>query len=221
MPEEIDIPYQLVCEGKADEVFFRRLLADMGKVVHVQCPKLETDGAMGKEAIRRRLEALQTKFGFITRVVIAVDSDDDPATAFTAAQREIEQANLANPHKRYPSPATSNTIATLAGSPDTAIVLVPDDAARGCLDTILLPSFETMYAGDTLRCVDEFCRCTTNPVRGHTKDSKLRLRALIAATQARNPGVSLSFLLEEKNCPIPITDASFSSLRTRLATLFP
>jgi len=219
MPEQIDTPYQLVCEGKADEVFFRRLLLASGKVVNVSCPKPEPDGASGREAIRRRLVAFQSKFDTITRVVVVIDSDDDPAGALGLGQEEFRQANLANPAKQYPIPQAANVIAD--GNPQTAIVQVPNEVQRGCLDTLLLPSFEERYAGATLGCVHEFCQCVGDPARSYTFDSKLRLRSLISATVFRNPGISLSFLLEERNCPIAISHASFDPIRATLIGLFP
>lgn len=211
------LPYQLVCEGKADEVFFARLL----KNVDVGCPKKEDpNGGLGKTAIHKRLIALQTKFGTITRVVVAVDSDDNPAQAFTDAADQFNKANTANPAKPYPVPVTANTIATLVGSPDTAVVLVPGVGLRGCLDSLLLPSFEQKYPGKPLNCTDSFCTCLQDPQRGYTKDARLRLRALIAATQ-KNPGASLANLLEEGHCPIDLGHASFNAIRAVLVALFP
>src|ERR1700733_8099961 len=170
MPEAIS-PHQIICEGKADEVFFRRLLQASGKAVHVACPKPDVDGASGKSAIRRRLIGLQAQFDTLTRVVLLVDSDDDPAQALTDAKEELNQANLANPAKQYPVPTTVNLLAG-TGALQTAIVLVPTSATKGCLDTLLLPSFEQRYTGVPLACVNDFCRCVRDPHRGETKDSK-------------------------------------------------
>jgi hypothetical protein len=216
----IESRYQLICEGKADEVFFARLLRRIGKNVQVSCPRKEIEG-LGKAAIRHRLVGLQSEFDNIDRLVLAVDSDDDPTQAFADGCTEFAQANAANPAKQYPIPPAANTIAALAGSPATAIVLVPAVGTRGCLDTLLLPSFEQQYAGVSVNCVDDFCTCIRDARRGETRDSKVRLRALIAASQARNPGISLSLLLEEKNCPVDLGHASFDPIRGVLTNLFP
>jgi hypothetical protein len=213
-------PYQLICEGKADEVFFSRLLKTGGKSVDVACPKKDDpNGGMGNKAIHKRLIGLQAQFDKISRVVVLVDSDDDPAQALTDAQEEFNKANTANPAKPYPVPVSANTVANLAGSPETAITLVPV-GAMGCLDTLILPSFEQQYS-DKLPCVNEFCTCMRDPNRGVTKDSTLRLRILIATVFPRKPGTSIANLLEEGHCPIDLAHNSFDAIRNVLNGLFP
>jgi hypothetical protein len=212
-------PYQLVCEGKADQVFFSRMLQASGKEVDVICPHRD-DGGMGKTGIRKVLIGLQAQFDKITRVVVLFDCDDDPDTAVVDAGTEFQRANEKNPAKPYPVPVTANTVATLVGSPDTAIVLVPATGVRGCLDTLLLPSFEQKFAAN-LGCVDDFCTCMADPARGLTKDTTLRLRTIIAAAYPKKPGASLANLLEEKHCPIELTHNSFDAIRAALAGLFP
>jgi len=214
-------PYQLVCEGKADEVFFSRLLKASGKNVDVACPKKDDpNGGLGKTAIHKRLIGLQAQFDKMTRVIVLVDSDDDPAQAFTEAVDQFNRANTANPAKPYPVPATVNTIATLAGSPDTAIALVPAVGVKGSLDALLLQSFEQKFP-TKIKCVDDFCGCMKDANRGITKDAILRLRALIATAYHKKPGISLANLLEEGHCPIDLAHASFNTIRAALVALFP
>src|SRR6266851_4081805 len=111
-------PYQLVCEGKADEVFFSRLLKASGKDVDVRCPKKDDpNGGLGKDAIHKSLNGLKAQFDKISRVVVLVDSDDDPAQALTDAREEFNKANTKNPAKLYPVPVAANTVTSLAGSP--------------------------------------------------------------------------------------------------------
>ena len=187
----------------------------------IGCPKKEDpNGGLGKTAIHKRLIALQTKFGTITRVVVVVDSDDDPAQAFTDAAGQFNKANTANPAKPYPVPVAANTVATLVGSPDTAIVLVPGVGIQGCLDSLLLPSFEQRFP-DRINCVNDFCTCMNDPDRGVTKDATLRLRALIASAYPKKPGISLANLLEEGHCPVDLAHPSFNTIRANLVALFP
>ncbi|MGB6429084.1 MAG: DUF3226 domain-containing protein, partial [Candidatus Acidiferrales bacterium] len=174
----------------------------------------------GISAIYKRLVGLQAEFEKITRVVLVIDADDNPVAAFNEGCVAFARANIENPAKQYPVPTTVDLITT-TGSPATAVVLIPGSDQPGCLDTLLLPSFEERYAADSVRCVSEFCECVNGAERGETRHSKLRLRALIAASQHRNPGVSLSYLLEEKNCPVELAHASFDPLRALLNGLFP
>jgi hypothetical protein len=219
MAQLIDSPYQLICEGKADEVFFSRLLKASGRNVNVACPKKEDGGGAGKSGMFNRLIGLQAEFGRISRVVLAIDSDDDPAQALEDACGEFRKANAANAAKAYPVPTGAGVMTP--GSPTTAVVLVPGVGLKGCLDALLLPSFEQQYSGAKVDCVNAFCDCVRDPLRGVTRDSKVRLRALIAAAWPKNPGISLSFLLEEKNCPIDLAHASFNPIRNLLLGLFP
>ena len=210
-------PYQLVCEGKADQVFFSRLLKVSGKNVDVSCPTQQEDGGLGNKAIHKRLIGFQAQLDKVTTLVVAVDCDDDHAVALDEAQEEFEKANRANPHKLYPVPNQANIL--MNGQPRTAILLVPANGAQGSLDSLLLPSFEQKYAG-RLKCTHDFCTCLADPTRGFTHDARLRLRAIIASTQ-KNPGMSLANLLEEKNCPVELTHASFNAIRATLLALFP
>jgi hypothetical protein len=219
MAQLIDSPYQLICEGKADEIFFSRLLKATGKNVNVACPKKENGGGAGKSGMFNRLIGLQAEFGRISHVVLVIDSDDDPDQAFADGCEGFKKANAANPAKLYPVPIVAN--APTAGSPRTSVVLVPGVGQKGCLDSLLIPSFEQRYAGAKVDCVNDFCNCVRDPQRGETRDSKVRLRTLIAASWPKNPGISLSFLLEEKNCPIDLAHPSFDPIRNILHGLFP
>ena len=62
-----------------------------------------------------------------------------------------------------------------------------------------------------------------DPKRGITKDSTLRLRAVIATAYHKTIifGISLANLLEEKHCPINLNHSSFDAIRNVLHTLFP
>jgi hypothetical protein len=212
-------PYQLVCEGKADEVFFDRLLTAAGKQVDVSCPKRE-EGGMGITGIRKRLIGLNAQKDKISLLVVALDCDDDPAQAFNNGQTELQRANEAIGNLTYTVPVQANTLTN--GTPRTAILMVPAIGVRGCLDSLLLPSFEQAYPGRPvpLDCVDNFCTCMQNPARGYARDARLRLRALIAATQ-NNPGYSLANLLEEGHCPIDLNHVSFNPIKAALNNLFP
>lgn len=210
-------PNQIVCEGKADETFLSRLVDSAGLNANVSCPKLDPDGAQGISAIRRRLSALQSTFGSLARVIVVVDSDNDPAAAFAAAQGEFRAANEINPNKQYPIPDAVNILTN--GEPRTAIIQIPTHDIQGCLDTLLLASFEGHCGNTMCACVDAFSACLNAPSRGITNASKLRLRSLVASIVPRNPGISLSYLLEARNCPIPMNHPSFDDLIGRLRTL--
>src|SRR5580700_5136004 len=155
---EFTHPNQVICEGKADETFLSRLLDHAGIQANVSCPSRVADGAQGKSGIRRRLLAFQSNFGTLARIVVVVDSDNDPGTAFAEAQTEFREANLENPNKLYDVPVEANVLSN--GNPRTAIVQVPTHNTRGCLDTLLLPSFEDHCGAVHCQCTDAFCQCS-------------------------------------------------------------
>lgn len=211
------LPYQIVCEGKADEVFFSQLLRNSGKQADVRCPKPREEG-YGITAIRNVLVGMQSQFDKIERVLVVIDSDDSPQQAFQAGCTEFTRANEQNPAKPYPIPMTVNTL--MAGNPSTAIVLVPASDRQGCLDTLLLPSFRDRYPA-AIQCADAFytCLAQTN-LFSEKQQSKIILRALIAASE-NNPGASLANLLEEGHCRIAMNHASFGDIRDTLTSLLP
>jgi len=214
MAELIESHNQMICEGKADQVFFSRLLESMGKNVQVACPEKARDGAQGLSAMHRRLQALQAYFDKIERVVLAVDCDDDPTKRFSDGCNQFAKAG------KYPIPSRPYVFAEQVNAPKTAIIMVPSDGQKGSLDSLLLKSFEDKYRKKILPCVRRFYVCIGASKRGKSRAAKLKLRALIAASQKKNPGISLAFLLEEKNCPISFSHPSFGAIKAELGKLF-
>jgi hypothetical protein len=218
MPHPTISAYQLACEGKADQVFYRRLLNENGKNVGVHSPERPLSG--GITDINAVLVSFQSQYEAIERIVVLVDADDNPNANFTEAQRQITIANERNPAKQFAVPDTVNTFFRLGNAPEIAIVVAPDIDSKGCLDTMLLPSFEDKFKA-SLKCVDDYCACAKDAKRGFTRDGKLRLRVLIATAMPKTPGMSLANLLEEGHCPIDIAHGSFNAIRDILVGLFP
>jgi hypothetical protein len=210
--------YQIACEGKADEVFYRRLLNEGGRTVGVHCPAKETGS--GITNIHHTLISFQAQYEAIKRIVLLVDADDNPQTNFEEAQKQIRLANERNLVKPLPVPEIANTFSEIPNAPQAAIVVAPGVNSYGCLDTLLLPSFEEVFNA-SLKCVNSYCECVKDDARGRTKDSKIRLRILIATAFPKTPGLSLANLLEESNCPIGLTHVSFNAIKNILINLFP
>jgi len=208
--EELKSPLQLVCEGAADEVFFRRLLLTRQLAgIDVSCPKGKDGRCIGKSGFKGRLDAIQGLMkGTLRGVLLVTDADTNPGVAFTDAVACLSGTG------KYPIPGSVYEIAQGAGMPSTAVAVIPAINRTGHLDSLILDCMEDMYRNTLIPCVDAFAQCANVEQWDESKRSKMRLRSLIAITYDKNPGLSLAYFLEEKNCPFDFNHRAFDSIAT-------
>src|SRR5688572_29022993 len=94
---EFTKPNLVVCEGKGDAAFFIRLLKlyEIGNF-HVGYPDDQTAQAhYGKDGFGDYLKAFGPRTGsrLVKHIVIAADSDEDPAKSFTSVCGQIVTAD--------------------------------------------------------------------------------------------------------------------------------
>ena len=118
-------PYQIICEGAADEVFIRRLLLARWGVsdIQVRCAKTKNaDGCAGTSGLTDTLLALDairtTMPGKVRGILILFDSDDDPNATFKSVIESIKRTKL-----KYPQP--SALLEIKPGDPVMAVATLP------------------------------------------------------------------------------------------------
>ena len=185
-----DIPIVLVCEGKADYCFFKKIIEERN------LQALNVVPANGFEEIERVLKGIradQARFVKTKGILIATDSRDLPTSTFARVATMVRRAGYSA------IPAAPLEIA--AGTPQMAVMLVPGPAQSGSLETLCIDALigDRTWLKD---CVDAFLGCGELEAlkRSQEKLSKARFCALVAATFEHDPSraVSLAFSANER-----------------------
>ena len=203
MPESIDRPYQIICEGKDDCAFFSRLVRNR----HLE--GFQVGGDHGKDLFHLRIAHIQNFATVPIRgYVIIADNDDDPADRFDNACKQLRKMKL-------PVPPFPYQIQTGTDGTRTAVLTIPDENVEGGLETLLISCCDglTQHAA----CIDQFCACVMTPRRKIDAD-KLRLRATIASYQLDDPSVSILFWVGEERRPFEMTHTALNRIADFLAT---
>lgn len=204
--ETIDAPYQIICEGRDDMEFYRRLVRDC-RLGHYNVGFGEgRDGRpLGKDGFKVRIDSVM-EFGPkpLQGIVIVADSDDKPIERFNDAVKHFSGFGLPQPKhplQEYPSqdPAL----------PKTAIIMIPSYGVEGGLETLALQCCDQVQGFRD--CIDTFCQCVYTPRRSLDCD-KLKLRTLIAAHNPDDPSRSLSTWFSSENRPFEMTHRALNEI---------
>jgi hypothetical protein len=184
-----DIPLVLVCEGKADDCFFRKIIDER------RLQSFNVIPANGFEGIERALKGIRADpAGFVKMrgVLIAADSRDEPNATFDKVATMVRRAGYAVPEA--PLEVTNET-------PRMAVMLIPGPTRVGSLETLCVDAIigDRAWLRD---CIDAFLGCGELDALNWTPEklSKARFCALVAATFRHDPSraTSLAFSANEK-----------------------
>jgi hypothetical protein len=190
--EEINHPYQVICEGPDDIAFFSRLLRhDRVSWFQVGCGKCNGQCA-GKDGFWRRLEAIKnTATVPVKGVVIVADCDTDPIDRFDNVCKQFRDQNFLAPKKPYQIVVDKDGL-------KTAVVMVPGEGRNGGLESLILDCCGGANHG--VPCIDDFFQCAHIP-DPYIDPDKLKLRALIATQNQKDPSLAIGYWLAEKTRP--------------------
>lgn len=214
MPEArpFEHPRLIICEGPEDVSFFHELIRQRNiqpfHIMHTGNSRHVT-GGNSKYCEKLRALRLNRSFKNIKRILIVTDSDDNSGASFAAVAAQIGGAG-------YPIPTAPWTVAN--GEPSVALITIPD-GAPGNLECYLKEAARAPNQARTA-FVDHFVEQVsvggewTGPRKG-----KLWLRAMMAASWPRDPGINLSpmFLDNAARRIVPTEDHSFNALAAYLA----
>lgn len=206
-------PLQIITEGVADQVFFEKLLASRGIAgFQARCARSNSDNrrCAGKSGFPDSLRALlainQLKPGTVKGIILAVDSDCNPAQSFEEMRGVWKACRPMHPHPEQP-------LEIMDVDPAMCILTVPWSDRTGNLDTLLYESTLQSHS-DLVVAVDRFCEATKhrNGIWSDGTKGKMRLRCVIAASHSPDPGISLSFLIQGSKCPFDFASTCFDRL---------
>ncbi len=205
-------PRVLICEGSSDQAFFRELINQRQlPSFDVFKPEDLAGAGPGKDGYRAFLEGITVQLASanVSVVLLAADNDLDPAASFENIQRQLREAVGG-----YGVPLAPLQVARSAAMPPlppVIILMLPWVGENGALESILLDSVYAHQLG-IRACIDEYCRCTHADTWDQVKQSKMRIRALLAAMCRSNPAVPLQGAWSQRENLIPLGHAALDRI---------
>lgn len=197
----------ILCEGAEDCSFFTAFLSSrMLGIAHVRHtgPTRFDRGGHSRFGEALRAAKVSRSFRVIDRVLLVVDSDDDPQAAFQSVRQQLLDNGFAAP----------NNIAEVGnGSPVICIITMPLGSV-GNLETVLL---EAALATDRTNSasVQKFVSEVATPIEWtEPRKHKLTLRASISSRWPRDPDLNLVPLFRDPRSRrlIPLEHQSLNPL---------
>lgn len=205
-------PFLLLAEGLSDSAFFRELF-DIKKIqnVIVENPEEANEGKFGLEGYPDYLTGLLTRTRTGLRgLIVTRDCDSKWADAFKNICDVLTAAGYTppkNPLDIVPPTKTPDEISL----PALTVMLVPWAGGQGCLETLLLPAAYKKWP-KLVPCVDQYCNCLGTGKWDINRQSKIRMRALIASAKPSNPSLSLARIWKEPRTRLPLNEPCFRTI---------
>lgn len=204
-------PVQVLVEGPDEVAFLSAAFARSGdwtKRLQVQ----QCGGNGGFLAALERLTSMPGFRGQVTNVVVLADADESPGKAFADTADALDKAGL--PRPVGPGVAASGRFDGFDLA--TRVILVPGDAATGCLETLFLASIADDVAfGCALQMLDCW---KTNGVPLPVRVEKLLVQAWLAQ-HTRTGYTLLKASFDRKPMPWNLEHAAFAGLLAQLRAL--
>jgi len=204
----------ILCEGTHDRAFFRAIRHDLGldHLFQTTDPSAVLGARGGNSQWLKVLTALIGTSGFerLTGLIIVGDNDNNPAQSM----RNIRDALKAAPI--FPGPPRRKLVVPQAlmrktgGIPVVAIIPIPKVRQKGSLETLCIQAAQVSPA--LALCADDFLACSKINSWGTSKQSKVKMRALIAASHRTNPEMTLSRLWVYRPDLVPINHVVFQHI---------
>lgn len=144
MPIQIQEERLLIVEGRSAKEFFAALIRNMGRA------GIQVEDFGGIRELQPFLKAVTLTPGFASKVIslgVVRDAEVDAAASFQSVSNALRNAGLTAPTKPL-SPEGNN--------PQVSVLLLPDSATSGMLETLCLRS----VANDpVMHCVEQYFQC--------------------------------------------------------------
>jgi hypothetical protein len=200
---ELEHSRAIICEGPADEEFFKRLIKGRG------LPDFDIVAAEGRGTFSQRLMGLRVR-AQSRAVLIVSDNDDNPIRSFQDVQEQIRIAT------GYPIPERPMEVSKKAGQPTVMIMMLPWVDIPGCLETVLRSIWQREQ--ESLKvCVDGFLECTNVTQWEIQKRDKAAIQCYIAGSNHEDPTKSLRWYLRKtQDIPIQMNSSELDDIANTL-----
>jgi hypothetical protein len=170
----IEKPIAVAVEG-AD--FLYLLLSQIQDVQEFRNIQLFDFGSVDSLQGWLRVFKSSPEFSRLHTLAIIRDAEDNADQAVSAIQQAL-RSNLL--------PVPSACLELASGTPNIGFLVVPHGSANGCIENSLLLACQSQA---NLPCVEQFLECVDNPARNDNWRAKVKVHALIAASE--NPTSTL------------------------------
>ena len=197
----VDLPKQLLVEGRDEEEFFREFL----KFLNIEL--IQVQGYGGRDNLGNFLRNLVDVVGFegVESIGVVQDADQSAQSSLESVKSRLQNANL---------PVPQTYLVPSSGSPATFIFVMPNNSSRGALEHLCAEAWSDDPA---MHCVDEFIECLKN-VDSSPSENRLGKAHAHAFLASRNePDVRLGIAAARGY--IPWNHPSFSPLAQFLQSL--
>lgn len=222
IPKRLTKKYVAICEGKADEETFRRLVSRRGiRNIEFISPSTESGLGRGKGAFFEVLATITTLHGFenVSGVILLQDSDQNSNTALTEMKAQIRKANRGfESNQKFGIPDALLTPSFTVGRPPILCATVPWIDEQGALENLILPAVRDKFHHEAA-CLDDFVNCTGH-VNGWnvSKQGKMQLASLIASVCNADPTTSIVSMWSKEEFRDLLDSAAFDQLATFFRT---
>jgi hypothetical protein len=225
MPILLQHEYVILCEGRADKAFLKKLIGARGIKPDFDIPfpeELDELSGSGRAlaSVSAFAEMLRTlrgnpmAFSRIKGVLLVADSASDPTAVFNAVCARIREAG------QYGVPTKPlETVPSTKGHPATCVLLIPDDKHAGGLETLCLQHLRVKLPS-VYNCAEKYLACDDIKAltwKSREKQDKARLQCIIAATNEDDPNKSLTYSFSDATGPIiSVLDFCFNEIEKNL-----
>jgi len=168
-PIPIDLPNQLLVEGRSAEILFGTLIDKIGIK-----DKIQVQNFRGNNELRNFLHTLKVTSGFDIVVSIGIirDAENDPSTAFQSVRTALGNTEL------YPP----NQPEVFEGdNPRVGVLILPSANEPGMLETLCLRSVSDDSA---MKCINDYFDCLEEHSNTLPKVmDKARIQAFLASRE--------------------------------------
>jgi hypothetical protein len=190
-------PRLIVCEGISDKNVLDALIK------HHSIPGMQVVHSFGRTNFNKFLRAARVKK--FSRILLISDCDQIPKDSYRIVCEQIAKASYKVPESpRLPvNPEKSN--------PGVEILMLPREDIQGCLETICLPAFQSLY-GREAECVEAFAACVDITGWDIPKSDEMKLHCLLSAAHKTQPRIALQHYALRTDCPLNWDHECFKDL---------
>jgi len=217
-PFPITKNFVMLCEGKADNEFFRKLISHH-KLPEFDFPfppeagRFEPDDISGltlygSSGYKDMLKSIATYLGYFPElkdqlkgILIVADATGKPSEVLKNIRKQVKAVgNFGIPAKPM------DTTASADGYPSLSILLLPINGVGG-IETVCLGDIGSRYRIE-MECLESFLECCpTGPLKWPAeKLGKAKFHALVAATYKHDPSRALSMAFKKQTKQPPVLE---------------
>ena len=201
---EFSAPFLVLCEGQGDQGFYERLLS-----LHRLADKFNVSVPIntGKDGFGEYLGASSgapTFREFVKAILVIADNDDDPVKAFADVQKQLKDTD------HFPVPDADKTVSRRQGVQSIVVLMLPF-GRPGNLETLCVEAAEEKW--QLTAHIENYLAQTEAKDWGLSKQSKMKMQCVLAATCKKQPDITLAGHWKQKDkYHVPITSKRFDDV---------